>query len=204
MRRAHTEKRSQYNERKKENDKRGEEGATREEDRRTLFGRAETNVETSGGVSTICVYTRPSRPLDVYPSAGFSLSTSFPLTVRQSSYESSSSVFLYVFCRDSLRFVARSCRLRFIIPQLFRIHAIPFRSFSFYLSPFCYDPPSSLRRPPFPSLFRPRGTITRPSIKYTFVGGPAMWRPVIYFSSNCNFSNTYCPLDKCARLFLTC
>lgn len=68
MRRAHTEKRSQYNERKKENDKRGEEGATREEDRRTLFGRAETNVETSGGVSTICVYTRPSRPLDViYP-----------------------------------------------------------------------------------------------------------------------------------------
>lgn len=139
----------------------------------------------------------------ISPSAGFSLSTSFPLTVRQSSYESSSSVFLYVFCRDSLRFVARSCRLRFIIPQLFRIHAIPFHSFSFYLSPFCYDPPSSLRRPPFPSLFRPRGTITRPSIKYTFVGGPAMWRPVIYFSSNCNFSNTYCPLDKCARLFLT-
>lgn len=30
-----------------------------------------------------------------------------------------------------------------------------------------------------------------------------MRRPVIYFSSNCNFSNTYCPLDKCARLFLT-
>lgn len=50
-----------------------------------------------------------------------------------------------------------------------------------------------------PSLF----TITRPSVKYTFVGGPAMWRPVIYFSSNCNFSNTYCPLDKCASLFLT-
>ena len=27
--------------------------------------------------------------------------------------------------------------------------------------------------------------------------------PVIYFSSNCNFSNTYRPPDKCARLFLT-
>lgn len=86
---------------------------------------------------------------------------------------------------------ACSCRLRFIIQQLFRIHATPLQSL------LCH--PSGPRALPLPS----RGTITRPSVKYTFVGGPAMWRPVIYFSSNCNFSNTYCPLDKCASLFLT-
>lgn len=51
------------------------------------------------------------------------------------------------------------------------------------------------------SLF---STITQASIKYTFVGGPRTVTVAGYlFSSNCNFSNTYQPPDKCARLFLT-
>lgn len=75
-------------------------------------------------------------------------------------------------------------------------------SLSIFL-PFATIHPHPSADRPSPLSSAPRGTITRPSIKYTFVGGPAMWRPVIYFSSNCNFSNTYCPLDKCARLFLT-
>lgn len=78
---------------------------------------------------------------------------------------------------------ACSCRLCFIIPQLFRIHATPLQSLS--SATLCH--PSDHHILSLPS----RGTITRPSVKYTFVGGPAMWRPVIYFSSNCNFSNTY-------------
>lgn len=87
--------------------------------------------------------------------------------------------------------------------QLFRIHTNPLLlslplanlpSF-LHLSPHV----SCMRNPPVSSSVCTHTL----SIKYTFVGGPAMRRPVIYFSSNCNFSNTYCPLDKCARLFLT-
>lgn len=89
-----------------------------------------------------------------------------------------------------------SCRLCFIIPQLFRIHATPLQSL------LCHPLSSLGLSHTSPSLSRYH-TITLPSVKYTFVGGSAMWRPVIYFSSNCNFSNTYCPLDKCASLFLT-
>lgn len=136
---------------------------------------------------------RPSRPLGIIyplpPPASFCL-----LLFLLSHVNLSGFLFLAfpfpVFGTARHR-TACSCRLRFIIPQLFRIHATPLQSL------LCH--PSDPRALPLPS----HGTITRPSVKYTFVGGPAMWRPVIYFSSNCNFSNTYCPLDKCASLFLT-
>lgn len=150
MRRAHTEKRSQYNERKKENDKRGEEGATREEDRRTLFGRAETNVETSGGVSTICVYTRPSRPLDVYiPFCRFLFVYLF------SSY--SASIFLRVFFLGfSLRLLPRfsTFRCTFVPTTLYHPAIIShtcyplllflFLSFSLLLRSTLIPPPTAL------------------------------------------------------------
>lgn len=92
-----------------------------------------------------------------------------------------------------------------IVPHVRAVYALSSRNYFAYMPlPFSLSSatlchPSDPRALPLPS----HGTITRPSVKYTFVGGPAMWRPVIYFSSNCNFSNTYCPLDKCASLFLT-
>lgn len=89
-----------------------------------------------------------------------------------------------------------------IVPHVRAVYALSSRNYFAYMPlPFSLSSviPPTLAHYPLPS----RGTITRPSVKYTFVGGPAMWRPVIYFSSNCNFSNTYCPLDKCASLFLT-
>lgn len=156
-------------------------------------GKAETNAETSAGVGTICVYMRPSRPLGIiYPlPAGFLLSTPFPSLARQS--------LRLPFPRFSIpRLRHRSA----IVPHVRAVYALSSRNYFAYMPlPFSLSSviPPTLAHYPFPL----RGTITRPSVKYTFVGGPAMWRPVIYFSSNCNFSNTYCPLDKCASLFLT-
>lgn len=159
-------------------------------------------------VSTICVYTRGFRGHLTYisplPPASLCL-PSLLFSLSRASISLRSRFFLCfllsVFDSPHIAFSRRD--YRFIIPQLFRIHATPFRSLRRH-NPLLLNQPSFQRELSL-SPASPAAPIThaRPSIKYTFVGGPAMWRPVIYFSSNCNFSNTYCPLDKCARLFLT-
>lgn len=155
------------------------------------------NAETSTGVSTICVYTRPSRPLGViYPPlpASFCLllfvlsHVNFSLASFSSLFHSSSSASPSITALHVRAVYALSSR------NYFAYMPLPFSLFSAIL---CH--PFDPHILPLPSY----STITQSSVKYTFVGGPAMWRPVIYFSSNCNFSNTYCPLDKCASLFLT-
>lgn len=155
------------------------------------------NAETSTGVSTICVYTWPSRPLGViYPllPASFCLllfvlsHVNFSLASFSSFFHSSSSAPPTIAALRVRAVYALSSR------NYFAYMPLPFSLSSAIL---CH--PFDPRTPPLPS----HSTITQSSVKYTFVGGPAMWRPVIYFSSNCNFSNTYCPLDKCASLFLT-
>lgn len=129
-------------------------------------------------------------------SADFLLSTSFPSPACQS--------FLLPFPRFSIpRLRHRSLHRA---PHVRADYALSSRNYFAYMPlPFSLSLPLSVIPPTitYPLSLSSHGTITRPSVKYTFVGGPAMWRPVIYFSSNCNFSNTYCPLDKCASLFLT-
>lgn len=80
--------------------------------------------------ATICVYTQPSRPLGIiYPL----LLTSFCLLLFFFSYVNLSG-FLFlafrfpVFGIPALHRAVCSCWLRFIIPQLFRIHTTPLQS----------------------------------------------------------------------------
>lgn len=84
------------------------------EERETwTWGRAETNVETSTGVSTICVYTRPSRPLGIiYPL----LPTSFCLLLFLLLCQS----FLLLFPRFSiLRLRHKLSRFMFVPTMLY-------------------------------------------------------------------------------------
>lgn len=71
--------------------------------------------------------------------------------------------------------------------------------------------PSSVH-PPYPPCFDPllRCSFRSATIAQVFYKIYVCRRarngygwPVIYFSTNCNFSNTYRPPDKCTRLFLT-
>jgi len=111
------------------------------------------------------------------------------------------SIFLASF---SLLFLSSSSAPLSIAPHVRADCALSSRNYFAYM-PLPFSLPFAILSSHRPShtILPSHGIITRPPVKYTFVGGPAMWRPVIYFSSNCNFSNTYCPLDKCASLFLT-
>lgn len=102
----------------KENERGEKSRNVKQEERRRAQKRAPESVP-------FAFMQQPLRPLGViyFPSAGFLLSTSFPSPACQSCF-----LFLAfptpVF-GTALHRAACSCRLCFIIPQLFRIHATP-------------------------------------------------------------------------------